>query len=529
MGRQLRVLIVEDSEDDTQLLVRELKRGGYQVAYQRVATLAALDGALTSGWDLIITDYSMPGFNGLAALSTVRDRGLETPFIFVSGTIGEETAVTAMKQGAQDYIMKGNLSRLLPAIERELQDAGVRLDRRRFEQQVRQLQKFEAIGRLAGGIAHDFNNVLGAIAGWAELGEAQIQKETPALLAFRRIREQAAQAAGLTRQLLAYARRQILEPRNVDLNETVHQTTTLLKTVLGEHIEVRTVLAADLPVTRADPTQVEQVLMNLCLNARDAMPEGGRLEIRTSIIEFDEAYCSHHPYMRPGRYVLLAVSDTGMGMDATTAERVFEPFFTTKSQGRGTGLGLATTYGIVKQHNGFIDVESSLGRGSLFRVYLPAGAGRADVKAEPGHEPERRGSETILMAEDHEGLREIAQNMLEGLGYQVLVASDGEEALRLYRENRDRVALALLDVVMPKMSGLDAYLGMSAINPELPAIFVTGYASDEPIFRQHGNKEAVVLQKPYSRELLGHRVREMLDRAAQPQAAREVQAREVQK
>ena len=511
MGSPLRVLIVEDSEDDTQLLVRELKRGGYEVAYQRVATLDRLNDELSAKWDLIITDYSMPGFNGLSALSAVRDRGIETPFFFVSGTIGEETAVTAMKLGAQDYIMKSNLARLLPAIARELADAEVRRDSKRLEQQVRQLQKFEAIGRLAGGIAHDFNNVLGAILGWAELGETQASKEPASQLPFKRIREQAQHAAGLTRQLLAFARRQILEPRNVNLNEAVRQTTGLLQNVIGEKIEVVTRLAPDLAVTRADPTQIEQVLMNLCLNARDAMPDGGRLEIGTGEVEFDEDYCRHHAYMRPGRYVLLSVSDTGTGMDAATAERVFEPFFTTKLKGKGTGLGLATTYGIVKQHNGFIDVDSTLGRGSIFRAYLPFGAGPADARSETDRDCVQRGTETILVAEDHEGLREIAQCMLEELGYQVLLARDGEEALRIYQMNQPRIALALLDVVMPKMNGTDAYSRMSAIDPNLPAIFVTGYSSDVPLLNPNVTKDLAVLQKPYTRKALGCKVREVLD------------------
>jgi len=513
MGAPLRVLIVEDSEDDTQLLVRELRRGGYEVTYQRVATLDRLDDALSTNWDLIITDYSMPGFNGLSALSAVRGRGLETPFLFVSGTIGEETAVTAMKLGAQDYIMKSNLARLLPATARELADAEVRRDSKRLEQQVRQLQKFEAIGRLAGGIAHDFNNVLGAILGWAELGESQAPKEPASQLPFKRIREQAQHAAGLTSQLLAFARRQILEPRNVNLNDIVRQTTSLLQNVIGETIEVVTGLAPELAVTRADPTQIEQVLMNLCLNARDAMPEGGRLGIRTSEIEFDDDYCRHHAYMRPGRYVLLSVSDTGAGMDAATADRVFEPFFTTKTKGKGTGLGLATTYGIVKQHNGFIDVDSALGRGSLFRVYLPAGAGPADPRTETDRDSVQRGTETILVAEDHEGLREIAQCMLEELGYHVLLARDGEEALCIFQKNQERIALALLDVVMPRMNGTDAYARMFAIDPNLPAIFVTGYSADVPLLSPNLNKDLAVLQKPYTRKALGRKVREVLDQA----------------
>jgi two-component system, cell cycle sensor histidine kinase and response regulator CckA len=242
---------------------------------------------------------------------------------------------------------------------------------RALERQLQQAQKFEAVGQLAGGVAHDFNNVVGAILGWAELGFDQTRTQPQIAERFRRIREQAERAAALTRELLAFARRQVLQPRAVELNEVSSGLVTFLDKVIGKHIEFK-FLNARLDPVKADPTQIEQVLMNLCLNARDAMPNGGRMVIETEMVELDEAYCRFYPYVKAGRYAVLSVSDTGTGMDAATRERIFEPFFTTKERGKGTGMGLATVYGIVKQHGGFIHVYSEPGHGSLFRVYLPS-------------------------------------------------------------------------------------------------------------------------------------------------------------
>src|SRR5258708_37365935 len=280
MATPLRALIVEDSQNDCDLLLGVLCRGGYDVTHKRVCTATALGTLLDEGqWDIVISDYSMPGFKGTDALAIIRKKGLEVPFIFLSGTIGEEIAVNAMKAGAQDYVIKGNAARLLPAIQRELREAEVRRDRKQMEQRVRQLEKVEALAKLAGGVSHDFNNVIGAIMGWAELGVDRVPPDSPEAKLFRNIGEQATRAAGLTRQLLAYARRQVLEPKNINLNHMVNETTTLLQKTIGAQIEVKMMLAPDLQITRADPSQIEQVIMNLCFNARDAMPKGGHLLI----------------------------------------------------------------------------------------------------------------------------------------------------------------------------------------------------------------------------------------------------------
>jgi len=512
MSVTLRVLIIEDSEDDTALLVRELRRSGYDVTHERVDTPAAMSSALsTEKWDLVISDHSMPHFSGAAALKLLRQTESEVPFIFVSGTMGEEAAVAALKDGAQDYVMKTNLKRLVPAVQRELRELEERRERKRLERQVQQLQKFEAIGRLAGGIAHDFNNAIGAIMGWADLALQEAQPATRLHDRLQKICAQAKRTAGLTSQLLAFARQQVLQPRKIDLNGLIEEGTSLLRRVIGADVEVRLVPAANLRVTVADPVQIDQVLMNLCLNARDAMPKGGRLIVETQNADFDEEYCRRHTYVRPGSYVLLAVSDTGIGMDAATIERIFEPFFTTKEVGKGTGLGLATVFGIVKQHGGFINVYSEPGKGTTFRVYLPSDLGAPDpAKEEPDERP-AKGTETILLAEDHDGLRELAQEILEGLGYHVVLATNGPEAVGLFKTDPDQIDLTILDVVMPGLSGPDAYLEMSAIRPNLAVVFATGYTAEAASLTSLVKKGATVLQKPYSAKSLSQAIRGVLE------------------
>jgi len=512
MRKPLKLLVVEDSEADAELLALAIRKGGYDVNYKRVDTREQLRLSLVDSWDLVVSDHSMPGFSGVAALSMVREKCPEVPFIFVSGTIGEDIAVDAMRIGAQDYIMKGNLTRLIPAIERELREAKNRAEHKKTELRMHQLEKFEAIGKLAGGIAHDFNNVIGAIMGWAELGAEEVAENTRAAKFFQNIRAQSERAAGLTRQLLAYARRQTLEPRIVNLNQMIGETTALLQKVIGEQIEMKLVLAPDLQTTRADPSQMEQVLMNLCFNARDAMPDGGQLLIETHNVELDETYTQRHEYARPGHYVGMSVSDTGIGMDTATMNRIFEPFFTTKEVGRGTGLGLATAYGIVKQHDGLIEVYSEPGKGSMFRVYLPMVSGAAHSKADGVEDAVRGGTETILVAEDHAGNLEMVDEILRKLGYQVILAKDGEEAVEKFCESHNRIAMLLLDVVMPRMGGPEAYERIHRIKPDVPVIFSSGYSEESARLASLAEQGAVLMQKPYGPKTLARKIREVLDR-----------------
>src|SRR6266446_4692175 len=384
---------------------------------------------------------------------------------------------------------------------------------RAMERQLRQAQKFEAVGQLAGGIAHDFNNVVGAILGWAELGVEQNRDNVQVAGRFARIREQAERAAALTRELLAFARRQVLQPRAVDLNTVTGGLVSFLDKVIGKDIEFKS-LNSKLDLVKADAAQIEQVLMNLCLNARDAMPQGGRLVIETEMVELDDSYCRFYPYVGPGRYAVVSVSDTGVGMDAETRERIFEPFFTTKERGKGTGMGLATAYGIVKQHGGFIHVYSEPGQGSLFRVYLPALEGLvangASVNAPTPAIVEMRGWETILIADDHESIREMARQALMNLGYRVLSARDGEEALRLCK--REVPSLAILDMIMPKLGGAAVASKLTTLFNDLPIIFTSGFSQDSENVSP-AMAEARYLQKPYSPTTLGRVVREILDQA----------------
>ena len=391
-------------------------------------------------------------------------------------------------------------------------------ERRALEQQLQHAQKFEAIGQLAGGIAHDFNNVVGAILGWAELGEEQAASSDATLqIYFKKIHSQCDRVTALVRQLLAFARRQILEPRSWNLNQTVCDVLNLLDKVIGKDIEIKTALAEDLSPVRADPTQIEQVLMNLCINSRDAMPKGGRITIETHNALFSEEDCRRTLGLQPGRFAELGVSDTGTGMDAATRERIFEPFFTTKGTGKGTGLGLATVYGIVKQHNGFIQVESEPGQGSTFRIFLPvnetntAGELRAPVSDDL---PVRGGTETILLADDHDGIREMAQSVLKAKGYDVLVAHDGEEAVEIFTAHRDRISLVLLDVIMPRRSGPEVFSAIKALNPCVSVVFATGYSNEIATLADMVERGVAILRKPYSPSVLCRRVREVLDAAA---------------
>ncbi len=388
-------------------------------------------------------------------------------------------------------------------------------ERLALEKQLRQAQKFEAIGQLAGGIAHDFNNMIGAILGWAELGMDETGADTRLHRHFDKVRHQAIRAAALTRQLLAFARRQILEPRDIDLNQSVTETLGLLESVIGSNIEIKKALTMGLALVRADPTQIEQVVMNLCINARDAMPEGGQLVIETGERTFDAASLAAQAHAKPGGYAMLAVTDSGTGMDAATLDRIFEPFFTTKDFSKGTGLGLATVYGIVRQHGGFLQVYSELGSGTTFRVYLPITAATIATHAPVGDDqPVRGGSELILVAEDHDGLRELARETLEGLGYSVITARDGDEAVREFESRSDEIELLLLDVVMPKINGPKAYARICDLKPDVPVIFATGYSPEIELLQEAQRKGLSILQKPYVPRELARRVREALDHSS---------------
>ena len=639
MSVSLRLLLIEDSEDDAFLLTRELERGGYALEAMRVDSAAELTAALDrQPWDLVIGDYSMPQFSGLAGLNIIRQRGLDMPFIFVSGTIGEETAVAAMRAGANDYVMKGQWKRLLPAIARELRDAEERRARRQAEAALREseasyatlvehaplgiyrsnttgrflsvnsalvrmlgytspaellaldmntglyvdpgqrkelvdrdtysdreydeveatwkrkdgqpitvqlsvrairnaareveyyetfvrdvteqrqleaqlvrAQKLEAVGRLAGGVAHDFNNLLTVILSYSSLLIEDNEIPPHALESVEEIKKAADGAAGLTKQLLAFSRQQVLQPQLLDVNAVVQSTQKLLNRLIGEDVKLVTTFAPDLSVARLDPGQLGQIIMNLAVNARDAMPTGGILTIETANVEMDLTYVRGHPVAQAGHYVMLAVSDTGSGMDEATKERIFEPFFTTKETGKGTGLGLATVYGIVKQSGGFIWVYSEPGRGTSFKIYFPRvneSVVRAAVEAAPAPVP--RGTETVLVVEDVSAVRGVAREMLERSGYRVLEAANGDQALRVAATHSGPIDLLLTDVVMPGISGRALAQQLAEIRPRTRVLYMSGYTDDAVV--NHGMLEPGIhyLQKPFTRDGLARKVHEVL-------------------
>ena len=384
------------------------------------------------------------------------------------------------------------------------------------EERLVQSQKMEAIGVLTGGVAHDFNNLLTAILGHTQLALRKIKPDDPLQLSLIEVEKAGNRAAVLTRQLLVFSRRQHLERRNMDLNETIAEIFKLIERIIGEDIKVSIKYAEDLSTVFADRGQIEQVIMNLSVNARDAMPQGGSLSIETSSIELDEYYCRQYPDFVPGKYVLLTVSDGGCGMDEETQARIFEPFFTTKDVHKGTGLGLSMVYGIVKQHDGYINVYSELGHGTTFKVFLPAN--EVEVEAEKAEiEPSLHGGqETVLVAEDEEALRNLSRDILESLGYRVLMAENGLEAVEIFKANRSRINILIFDVVMPSMGGTEAYERICEAGGDVPVVFMTGYSSEivyERISqRSAGDPTAVkMIQKPYSFDGLGRAVREALD------------------
>ena len=633
MGVPIRLLLVEDSEDDALLLLRELKRGGYEPTHERVATEAGLAAALDrQSWDLVIGDHSMPGFSGIAALVLVRGRGLDVPFICVSGTITEDMAVAAMKAGASDWVSKSQLKRLVPAVDRELREAKgratlrateasygtmveqapvgiyrstpegnllavnaalVRLlgydstdevlgltmgrdvyadpaerqrlvdrdtytdreydeveatwkrkdgrlltvqlsvrasrnaarrveyyetfvrdvtEQRRLQTQLVQSQKMEAVGRLAGGIAHDFNNLLTVITTSCDLLLEDLDAKDPKREDVDQVRKAADGAAALTRQLLAFSRQQVLTPQVVNLGDVVYGVEKMLRRVIGEDVDLVTVLGADAGAVKADVGQLEQVLMNLAVNARDAMPTGGKLTIETANVEHDPDYAREQEAAPVSRFVMLAVSDTGTGMDEATKARIFEPFFTTKELGKGTGLGLATVYGIVRQSGGFIWVYSEPGLGTTFKIYLPqvdAAAQAGTATTAPG--PSRQGTETVLLVEDAAAVRSVIHEALARQGYTVLEAPNGGEALAIAARHPGPIHLLLTDVVMPGLSGRQLADQLARGRPDTKVLYTSGYTNDAVV--RHGVLESGIayLQKPFTLDGLARKVREVLD------------------
>jgi two-component system cell cycle sensor histidine kinase/response regulator CckA len=387
-------------------------------------------------------------------------------------------------------------------------------DRRRLEDQFRQAQKMEAVGRLSGGIAHDFNNLLGVIIGYGEILQEQLGSTEPFADSIQEILKAGTRASALTRQLLAFSRQQVLEPKVLELNACISETEKMLKRIIGEDIELSTVLDPGLGRVKADQGQIEQVLLNLCVNARDAMPAGGKLTIATQNCEMDEAAVHSYSYpVKLGAYILLTVTDSGTGMDSTTQTHIFEPFFSTKEKGKGTGLGLSTVYGIVKQSGGYIDVSSEPGHGATFKIYLP----RVDdeVARDVGRAksmPSVQRHETILIVEDEASLRKLTRSLLQPMGYTVLDASGAGEALKISQDHQGEIHLLLTDIVMPGMNGRDLAVQLTAQRPSMRVVYMSGYAGQSIGCAEVFSPNTLFLSKPFTREELGAKLREALGR-----------------
>jgi two-component system cell cycle sensor histidine kinase/response regulator CckA len=640
MADELRLLILEDTAQDAELSIAVLEDAGYLCRWDRVDTpedfLKRLD---RPDFDIVLCDFSSPAFDGLTALELFLKRRLDIPFIFVSGTLGEEVAIECLKAGATDYVIKPHLARLAPVVTRAIREKSQQRKRRQAEQalreseerlqaildnspaliytqdiecrftfvnrqfenlfqvdkeqikscvprdifpkeiadtlisycdkvleekapkefeeviphkdgphtyvsirfplydssqgvsglctistdvtesklleeQLRHAQKMEAIGRLAGGVAHDFNNLLTAIIGYSQIVLASLSPNDLLRKEVDEIQKAGKRAASLTSQLLAFSRRQVLQPRLLDLNMIVSNTVKMLRRLIGADIQLVTMLSSDLGHVKIDPGQMEQVIMNLAVNARDAMPRGGKLTIETANTLLDDSYAREHISMQPGPYVLLAVTDTGVGMNAETRSHIFEPFFTTKETATGTGMGLSMVYGIVKQSGGYIWVYSEPGKGTTFKIYLPQIEEAEDSalqRDDTGYLP--RGTETILLVEDELAVRDLTARILSELGYTVIEASNGEEALQISSERaHGEIDLLLTDVVMPQMSGKLLTDLVKAARPGIKVLYSSGYTDNALV--HHGSLEpgTAFLQKPFSPSGLARKVREVLDK-----------------
>ena len=469
-GQPISLIVLEDDPNDAELLLRRLRQAGFAPVVRLMDSEEAFTAALSSPCDLVISDYRMPRFTGLRALQIIRDRGLDVPFIIVSGTIGEATAVEAMRQGATDYLFKDRLGRLGAAVRQALD--GVQLKRHSL-----QSQRLEAIGALAGGIAHDLNNILAPVLLVPGLlRPLMVTEKDREMLSLVELSGQ--RGAAIIRQLLAFCRGLGGERIKVDVRHLVRDMADIMRETFPRNIRITESGPPDLWVVEADPSQLNQVLMNLCVNARDAMPQGGGLAVAAENFVLDPD-TTVESTARPGRYVRLRVSDSGQGIPPDILPKIFEPFFTTKEEGKGTGLGLSTVRGIVNSHNGFLKVRSEAGAGTSFEVYLPAAAdGPTPTPPREAQSLPMGGGELILFVDDEASIRGVARQLLERQGYRVLTAGTGEEAIKLFVQNPAKPGLIITDLMMPGIGGVGLIRAIRLLDPAARFLVISGLGTN---------------------------------------------------
>ncbi len=479
MTRPIHVLVVEDSKEDAELCLHELRRAGFDPTFQRVENAEDFLGALRATvWDVILCDYTMPQFDAMEALRLLRDSARETPFIVVTGSIDEETAVDCLKRGVNDYILKENILRLGPAVQQALQMFDDRRKRQHLEDQLRQSQKMEAVGTLAAGVAHDFNNLLTAIVGYTEIARRLIPENDEAIQALSGVDEAARQATGVTRALLTFSRKAETEKSPVHLGELVDDSTRMLRRMLPAAIEIITDISSSYGLwVEGDAVQLQQVVVNLAVNARDAMPDGGQLRITVEHRPAGASDAWSAVLTRGKGAAVLVVEDTGSGMPEEVRVRMFEPFFTTKPREKGTGLGMAVVHGIVNEHKGLIEVDSKEGRGARITIALPCcDPPGPDATQSPKRAKKEGKGETIILAEDNRQVRAIIAATLGAAGYNVVQASDGVEAVKAFDTRKESVQLLILDVDLPRMGGISCLEKIRQVRPDIPAIAISGLA-----------------------------------------------------
>lgn len=502
MSNHIRVLLIEDSEDDAFMILRALQKS-FKVTHERVETSETMKATLASGpWDILISDVNMPRFSGTDAFNVLKSSGLSVPFIFVSGALEDMAGVEAMRLGVDDFLLKENLSRLVPVVTRELQRSEVRKEREKAEvalsvsqDQLRQSQKMEAIGRLAGGVAHDFNNILAIISLSSEIIKNELPAGHPLHEINQNILDAQTRGAGLTHQLLSFSRKQAVVHKILNLNDVILELDKMLRPVLGEDVELIIEVADSAALIKGDQGQIEQIIMNMVVNARDAIDRSGTIILRTECIDSQ---------------IKFSVIDTGMGMTEDTKAKLFEPFFTTKEIGKGTGLGLAAVHGVLNQMDGYVTLESILNHGTSFHLFFPRQTSIVQnvpidfsVKAKVKH------GINILLVEDEGALRKVIERMLIANGHKVLLATNGIEALNMLKSAEVPIDLIITDVVMPQMGGTELIEKVRLVTPDMKVIFMSGYTEEKLHKYGVSGQEDFFIEKPFESEELLTKISEM--------------------